>query len=76
MSMCNVSHLCSAAGAVVLRYAPNLFKELQARDRVVAIVTDFVDVNGTQAVPLQLGVIPSFEFLFQGIDWDDDFPLL
>ena len=54
----------------MLRYAPNLFKELQARDRVVAIITNFIDANGIQTVPLQLGVIPSFEFLFKGNDWN------
>ena len=63
-----------AAAAMVLRYAPNLFKELQARDRVVAIITGFVNINGERAVPLHLGVIPSFEFLFEGADWNEESP--
>ena len=55
----------SAAAAMPLRYAPNLFKSLQARDKVVKIVYDFIFARGLEAIPLQTGEVPTFEFLFQ-----------
>jgi len=55
----------SAAAAMPLRYAPNVIKSLQARDRVVEIVYDFIFDRGLEAIPLQMGEIPTFEFLFQ-----------
>jgi len=55
----------SAANAMPLRYAPNLTGPLSARDAVVSIVANFVTAHGQGAVPIQMGQIPSFEFLFQ-----------
>ena len=63
----------AAAEAMALRYAPNLFKGLRARDLVSEIVRYFIDAYGILAIPLQLGEVPTFEFIFQRDEHDDVF---